>query len=421
MNAESNEQTVETLAYAALNQLNSDPQQFVDEASRLIRISYGYIFLAEFILSLTYITSGVFTGLLLFNGLEHFSSFLPYFIPVAILAALFSTNPLKRLGQDKVRIRLNENNCPGLFAELAAFNAQQNIGRLPKVFLTDTGNGKAGFIPHFNFLRIHSPILMIGLECLLVMSSDQIRGLLAHEWGHLSNPLQRLATRLTHALITLACYEWVLTKLRFHSFQKKVTTLTIQLAAYDSALRYNNEYAADRIAAELVGSHMAGQSLMGTAVFNAWFGENYWKPLTDMTRHLANPNVSPYRDLYDYCRQYRFSQEELMATIQPGLKAISVVTDTHPSLGERLEAIQAAQAWTLPTGPCAAESWFGDALPMVMETMDQHWRKHYKKGWRKLHLRHRKSHTESRMGDYMEQPANAAYPKRSDNGAGGSD
>ena len=421
MNTTSAPQTFEAQAYAALNQLNHHPRQFVREASRLIRISYGYIFLVEWILNLTYISSGAFTGLLLINGLDDFSSFLPYFIPAAILTALFSTNPTKRLGQDKVRIRLNEQICPGLFAELTAFNARQNIGRLPQVFLTDTENGKAGFIPHFNFLGFHTPILMIGLECLLVLSPDQIRGLLAHEWGHLANPLQRLSTRLTGVLTTLVWYEWVLTKLRLHALQRKLTSHALRLAAFGSALRYTNEYAADRTAAELVGSHMAGQSLMGTAIFNAWFGENYWKPLTDMSRHLANPNVSPYRDLYDYCRQYRFSQEDLIATIQPGLKATSVVTDTHPSLGERLEAIQASTAWTLSTERCAAEFWFGDALPRILETMDQHWRKHYKKGWLKLHLRHRKSHTESRMGAYMEQPANAAYPKRSDNGAGESD
>lgn len=420
MNAESNEQTVETLAYAALNQLNSDPQQFVDEASRLIRISHGYIFLVEFILSLTYITSGAFTGLLLFNGLEHFSSFLPYFIPAASLAALFSTNPLKRLGQDKVRIRLHENNCPGLFAELAAFNAQQNMGRLPNVFLTDTDNGKAGFIPHFNFLRFHTPVLMIGLECLLVLPPDQIRGLLAHEWGHLTHPCQRLATRLTVALVTLTCYEWILTTLRLHALRRTLGKHTFRLAAYDSALRYNNEYAVDRTAAELVGNHMAGQSLISTAVFNAWFGENYWKPLIDTSRYLSNPDVSPYSDLYDYCRQYRFSQGELLAAIQPGLKAKSVVTDSHPALGERLAAIQASVAWMLPTEQCAAESWFGDALPKILETMDQHWRKQYKKGWRKLHLRHRQSCTEKRLGSDMET-ARAAYPKRSDIGSDESD
>lgn len=406
-------QTIETLTYAAWQQLNHDPRQFVREASRLIRISYGYIFLVEFILDLTFISSGTLAGLLLFGGLEHVPIVLPYLIPAAILAALFSTNPTKRLGQDKVRIRLTEKNCPGLFAELATFNSRQNIGRLPQVFLTNTENGKAGFIPHFNFLRIHSPILMIGLECLLVLSPDQIRGLLAHEWGHLSNPLQRLATRLTFGLLTLAAYEWVLTKLRLHALQRKMATHTSQLVAYNSALRYNNEYAADRTSAELVGKQLAGQSLIGTAIFNAWFGTNYWKPLTDTARHFSDPNVSPYRDLYDYCRQYRFSQGDLMATIQPELRATSVVTDTHPALGERLEAIQASTAWTLPTGQCAAESWFGEALPMILETMDQHWRKHYKKGWRKLHLRLRQSPTESRRSDDME-PANAAYPKPSD-------
>lgn len=380
MNATTDEQTIEALSYAAWSQLNRAPRQFVDEASRLIRISYGYIFLVECSLGLTFIASGTFGGLLLFDGLEYFSSFLPYFLPSAIVAAFLSTNPSRRLGEDKVRIRLSKKNCPGLFAELEAFNSRQNIGRLPHVFLTDTNNGKAGFIPRFNFLDFHTPVLIVGLECLLVLSPNEIRGLLAHEWGHLSNPLQRLATRLACVLITLAWYEWVMTKLRLHALQRKLTAHAFRLTAYGSALRYNNEYAADRSAAELVGNQMAGQSLMSTAIFNAWFDTKYWTPLTEMARRHATPNFSPYQDLYDYCRQYQFSREQLMATIRPSLKETSMVTDTHPSLGERLEAIQASSAWTIPTGQCAAEFWFGDALPMILETMDQLWRKHYLKG-----------------------------------------
>ncbi|MDD5037478.1 MAG: M48 family metalloprotease [Methylococcaceae bacterium] len=383
------EQELDGLVQTAWEELQQTPAEFMRNTSRLMRTAYIFMFLVGFVWNLMLVSLGVTIGLTWADKLEDFFKFMPYLIVFAALLSATSNNWFKDLGQSKVRIEVTARRCPSLFAELAHLNQTHDIGCLPKVFITDCHNGYAIRIPRFRLFGWYPPVMEIGLSLMLVMSPHQMRGLLAHEWGHFSNPPETLRARLRFVSCHLSASLLWLGKLRLSGFLRPMERYVMKLQANNLALRHYNEYAADRVAAELVGNHLAAQSLVGVYVFGEWIGEYYWKPLMEMTRYLPDPVPSPYTGLYDFCRNYRFDSRDLMPLAKSELRRISRGSESHPALGERLAALEALPEWELPEGPCAAECWLGEHLPAILEDIDRQWVKRYAGGWLRMHHEHR--------------------------------
>lgn len=250
----------------------------------------------------------MFIGLAAFDSIAHFFDLGTFLIGYSAVGGFLNENQFNPI-RWWYRMPLETQRCPQLIAELAQFNRKRNIKRIPKVFLSDWSNGVAIHTPRFDFFGWRKPELEIGLESMLVLSPYQIRGLLAHEWGHLSNPDEQVSVRLMLRLHQVSSLFKLLAKYKISWPAKSLERYLIDLLASFQALRRTNEYSADRIAAELVGKQAAARSLIGCSIFGNWVGEHYWKPLLAMTRHMPTPDVVPYACLYDFCRSHRFTAE----------------------------------------------------------------------------------------------------------------
>ena len=190
-------------------------------------------------------------------------------------------------------------------------------------------------------------VMVVGLPLLQGLTESQLRGVIAHEFGHYTGGDTRLAPWIYRTRLTLLntvrrlrryWYAWFLT-LPFVWYAKLFLRTT-------QAISRQQEFAADRLAAKLVGAQTMAATLQAVEAVAFAYG-GFWR--TEFVPALQNGYQPPLAEGFlRYLHQPRtrglIADQAAAAGGRP-----SDPYDSHPSLAERLEALSA-----LPAGPDAS-------------------------------------------------------------------
>ncbi|MGH9360615.1 MAG: M48 family metallopeptidase, partial [Thermoanaerobaculia bacterium] len=83
-------------------------------------------------------------------------------------------------------LRLTPERAPRLFAELEGLRQALDAPPLHAVLFNRDFNASIAQVPRLGGLGWHRNFLTLGLPLLQALSPEQLRAVLAHEWGHLS-------------------------------------------------------------------------------------------------------------------------------------------------------------------------------------------------------------------------------------------
>src|SRR5205823_12256437 len=138
--------------------------------------------------------------------------------------------------------------------------------------------------------------------------------------------------------------------------------------AYSFVLARQHEYEADRLAADLAGGEHLARALVHTALRDAYLDRHYWPILSAELQTTALPPADSIARLTRALRE-PLPQDAGRQWLAEALARKTGLEDTHPSLSERLTALEVAPppdgGADLQPEPSAAEALLGAALPQL--------------------------------------------------------
>ncbi len=246
--------------------------------------------------------------------------------------------------------RLTPESDPRLFAQISRAARELNQEAPQEVYLLP--NVTAWVSERGGSMGLRSRrIAGVGLTLLQVLSINEFRAVLAHEFGHFSRGDTRLGPWIHK---TRSAIERTLQGLQRHG------TL---LSGYDAVIRqpfvlYGNwflritqaisrrqEYLADEVSAMTAGRETVVSALRKTYMADMAY-PMYWA--NELTRILNAGFLPPFAAGFGQGLELEPIKRPLMETVKEVEKLQSRPYDPHPSLGERIKALEALPAGREP-------------------------------------------------------------------------
>lgn len=284
-------------------------------------------------------------------------------------------------------LRLTPQEAPALFELIEQVRQKVQGPSIDQVYLSDELNASITQVPRFGLLGKSVNTLSLGLPLLMSLDRIRVQAVLAHEYAHLRGDHGRLGAWIYRTRITWLRFYQSLERDRgvfgfvsagfFRWFFPRFAARSFALARYD-------EYEADRLAAQWLGAPVLAQALTELQIKGAWLTQCFWP----LHWRLAQAQVTPVGPLAAMARQLPLRQEAAFAqgALRAAVKRLSDVTDTHPALRDRLNALE--QPTQLPAWSATTSlGLLGPKGSKWIALLDQHWCQKHRAYW-KLHHGH---------------------------------
>ena len=258
---------------------------------------------------------------------------LPVIIGAVVLRSMWVTFP-KPEGY-----RLRPSEAPRLFELIKRIRTATKGPEVHQVLLTSEFNASIIQWPRLGILGWHENYLRIGLPLLHALSPEEVRAVIAHEFGHLSR---------NHSVGSGWIYRvrqtWiqVLQNMERHNgtdfFHKLFNWYAPYFNAYSFVLMRTTEFEADRFAVVLAGKQNAARALIKIELKARAIDEEFWPKFFRGAETQGDAPQDVFTALLAWVRE-PLSAEESQRSFAQSLTHKHSYADTHPALGDRLEAI----------------------------------------------------------------------------------
>jgi len=299
--------------------------------------------------------------------------------------------------------------APRLFDRLDELRRRMQGPPVHKVLLSDEINAAIVQHPRFGLFGWERNYLILGLPLLQALGEEEALAVVAHEYGHLSGYHGRLGGfiyrfRAAWGRLQELSNQW--TDWGSRLIARLFRWYAPYFNAYTFVLARQNEYQADRSAAEMVGRQHAANALMRVNIAAQFADGKFWPTIERRAGLEAEPLGS----------RSAFWQESLSTGLDPQLrreyleiarKRQTDHLDTHPALKDRLAAIGAsadddAAQELQAVAVSAAQAWLGPSLAKLAAEFDADWRERVAERWRERH-----KHLQERQARLAELEARA--------------
>lgn len=280
-------------------------------------------------------------------------------------------------------IEIHARDAPELFNLIESLRKELDAPAFHRVLIDGDFNAAVIQRPRLGAFGWYENYLLLGLPLLKTMSIEQFRAVLAHEYGHLagghaklSNWIYRQRLRWSR-LLSLIEYSGSNAGALFQGFLKRYAPY---LNAYSFPLARSNEYEADSVAARLTSRDDMARALTAVSTCGNYLSNQYWAGIYKQATHVAAPHFAPYARLSEEFESARssFPGDEW---ISQAMKAKTTYDETHPSLSDRLLALQAEPALSFPEKGHAADRLLGGAAQDIAIRLDEQWKTNISGQW----------------------------------------
>jgi Zn-dependent protease with chaperone function len=287
---------------------------------------------------------------------------------------------------------LGTRQAPGLRALID--EVRQPTGGVPvhHILIDVRFNAAVVQIPRFGLAGRRTNYLIIGLPLLIALGPEQLRAVLAHEFGHLRAEHGRFNAwiyRVHQTWEAMAAPFAASNKLRWLVMGWFVQRYGSHFASTTLAIRRVHEYAADRTMTDAVPVNLAANALLAIGWIGYRLGKSFWPavlweaacdplPPADIYGRLAEFLAAP--PPADMLARWR-SREQSSRT---------PITEEHPCLADRLEALGCRRMLDsyMHAGLDVAHSCLpllGDSRPRISSVANATWKAVVIEGWRREH------------------------------------
>ncbi|MDX1933795.1 MAG: M48 family metallopeptidase [Capsulimonadales bacterium] len=359
-----------------------DPVGYRRRVGLIAALGYGFIFLIVLVLILAVGSIILIVVLTHRFGLALIKLGIPAFVLlVATVRALWV--PFDR----PEGIKLTDREAAPLLILVRRMTEALQAPRFHHVLLTPSFNAGVYQRPRFGLFGWPENYLMVGLPLLQSLSPEQFEAVLAHELGHLRGGHGRFGAWIYQINRT---WEQLLNNLGEQGPTGAILRAFFRwyapfFAASSFALRRQDEYEADRCAARLTSARTIADALCCLPVYDRYLDERYWTDLAKSVRQSPIPPGATYSSLLNFLARTPPPPEDAEKSLRTALHEETGMTDTHPSLTDRLKAL-GEEPRLCPTPPVtAAQRYFGHHLPELATMLDNLWLVHARPLWETQH------------------------------------
>ena len=314
---------------------------------------------------------------------------------------------------------LTAEDAPDLFRLIDAIS--RKIVPAPFASVKINGDFKLGIqqIAQWGVFGGYRNHLHIGAPLLLALSADEFCALLAHEIAHLGGDQRRFGAWVYRLRKTWHLLQGKLAE-PANPFDRALAFYYRWYApwfyAYSFALARNHEYESDHIAAWVTSAQTLGRALIQVEMATRFLSDVYWARFLARVEEAPEP---PYRPFSLLPRAFKILEKEPLRQqwLAEALRRYAAENDTHPSLGERLAALEVSPQLPPPATTSAALKTLGRAASAAIDHCDDVWRGQNLANWRKRHDQIREARW--KLAEY-EQHDSGALGTRGPVGQGGS-
>jgi Zn-dependent protease with chaperone function len=275
---------------------------------------------------------------------------------------------------------------PALFDEIEQVRRMVKAKPVHVVLITPDFNAAVVQVPRLGLLGLPKRYLVIGLPLLACLPPYQVRAVLAHEFGHLAQ---------NHAYFSNWIYRirstWYRIGEGMPSYRKSFTGLLTRFFdwyapyfnAYSFVLARANEYQADRESASVTSREDAGDALVAVYAKSEYIESRFWGEFYGRAEKQAEPPQHPFSEYVNALRST--PAQHSAAALAAVLKRETGLHDTHPSLKDRLHALNAVANIPLPFQRSAAHVLLKDKRLELMQEFNEVWRESIAGPWKERH------------------------------------
>jgi hypothetical protein len=274
-------------------------------------------------------------------------------------------------------IPLSQSEAPDLHALLVDMRERFSIRQAMTVSIT--GEMNASIVSRSGGLTIQ-----IGLPLLLGVTPRQCDAILSHEFGHLV--LQRAGPGRWASHLH-AWWFRVLDRIdRDDTLLGQFMGWALGAAdrrylADGMRLSHAEEFQADALAEQKVGSQPLAEALSVVALKQHFLTRDFLPKVHEQVYHRQRPVILPYRHMAS-ALLVGYDSDKALADYP---EVMDEEAPTHPSIRSRMARLNTAP-WPVPGGgTSAAETYLGDAVPWLADTLDQAWWQAHARDWTRHH------------------------------------
>ena len=284
--------------------------------------------------------------------------------------------------------------CPRLHEAIAQIRAALQATAMHHVVLIPHFGAGAAQIPRFGFLGWRQNHLFLGFPLMHVLSPDQLRAVIAHEFAHLSRNHAPFSGWIYRVRLTWGRLTEMLDPEDAPWWARPLTTFARwywpRFNAHSFVLARADERVADRCGLEVTDARTTGEALIITAVVDRYLDEVLDREINRRADDLPEP---PDDLLEEVARRLRtdLTPERGERWFEQALRHPTDYADTHPCLADRLAAIRYAprpddDRWRFPpVEETAAGVFLAEHLPEWTRQLGQFWKQQLAEGWKKRH------------------------------------
>ncbi|HEX6267807.1 MAG TPA: hypothetical protein VFZ81_13045, partial [Burkholderiales bacterium] len=127
----------------------------------------------------------------------------------------------------------------------------------------------------------------------------------------------------------------------------------------------------------------AAQALTAVNVVGSYLHERYWPRIHKQADHLPQPAFAPYSSMGKLASD--MEPDSIHKWLKQALARKTTLDDTHPSLVERLGALNEKPKLALPEAGAAADRLLGGALERITRAFDERWKDSILPSWQERH------------------------------------
>jgi Zn-dependent protease with chaperone function len=306
-------------------------------------------------------------------------------IPVVVLIGVVLKSLWVRLEAPR-GLRLTRRDHPRLFQAIDKIRRAVKAPRAHEVLLTNELNAAVVQVARLGMFGWQKNYLILGLPLLQMLSAQEFKAVLAHEFGHLSGAHGRFGAwiyriRLGWARLAdnLQQNEHWGSFLFVPFFNWYSPTFT----AYSFVQARQQEYEADRVAATAFGAAPLAHALVRLNLKGEDLERSYWPSVFKAADEHPTPVVTPFRGLLS--AEPRGFLPQAPEQLRQALARKTSTADTHPCLRDRLDVLARNVGVPPVFEVSAAEDLLADKLASLVQHFDKEWRAGVAEWWRVRH------------------------------------
>ena len=317
-------------------------------------------------------------------------------IKLVIAFALFLWMVFKALWvklEPPTGIEITARQTPRLFALIDALRGELKSARFHHVLITDDYNAGVLQLPRLGIFGWPRNYLLLGLPLMKALTVEQFKAVLAHEFGHLAKGhgktsnwiyCQRLRwSQLVEALEACKSAGVIL-------FKPFLAWFSPYFNAYSFPMARAKEYEADAVSARLTSPQTAAEALTTIEVVGSYLSERYWPQIYGQADDLEEPRLTPYAGLTQAVTR-DMESEPARAWLDRAIEEKTDLKRTHPSLQDRIAALNETPHLSLPSEEETADRLLENQLAPITEKLDQEWWGKKKTDWERHHAEFQKA------------------------------